>query len=177
MGRLDRQKGFDLLIEAFSRIAAKHPDWSVHILGDGSERAALEALIESKHLAGRVVLRGWVDDPVAELRAAELFVLSSRFEGFPNALLEAMACGLPAVACDCPGGPAEIIRAGTDGLLVPPEDTAALAAALEQLMSDDELRARLAGRASEVKRRFSVERFFEQWEAVLRGAEPHAIMG
>jgi GalNAc-alpha-(1->4)-GalNAc-alpha-(1->3)-diNAcBac-PP-undecaprenol alpha-1,4-N-acetyl-D-galactosaminyltransferase len=168
VGRLTSQKGFDLLIEAFSRIAEAHPNWSLKILGEGPERAALDKLIASKLLTRRVILAGWENDPTAVLRQSEVFVLSSRFEGFPNALLEAMACGLASISFNCESGPAEIIRDGIDGLLIAPEDDAALAAAMERLIADEPLRRRLGSEAARVVERFGVEQYFARWEAVLR---------
>jgi len=120
------------------------------------------------------VLAGWEPDPAAVLQQGDLFVLSSRFEGFPNALLEAMACGVPSISFDCPSGPAEIIRDETDGLLVPPEDVAGLAAAIDRAMTDEALRQRLSAEAVHVVERFSVERYFAHWDAVLRRDAPES---
>ena len=103
---LPRRKASTCSIDAFSRIADRHPQWSLKILGEGPARPSLERLIDAKRLGGRVVLAGWESDPAAVLRRCDLFVLSSRFEGFPNALLEAMACGLPSSQLRLP------IRAG-----------------------------------------------------------------
>lgn len=169
LGRLVESKGFDLLIEAFARLGPRYPDWSLLILGEGPARAGLEALRGRLGLDGRVGLPGWVSRPETVLGRADLFVLSSRFEGFPMALCEAMAAGVAVVAADCPTGPREIVRDGVDGLLVPAEDAAALAVAMERLMADGEERRRCAARAVEVVERFGMDRIMALWEAALEG--------
>jgi GalNAc-alpha-(1->4)-GalNAc-alpha-(1->3)-diNAcBac-PP-undecaprenol alpha-1,4-N-acetyl-D-galactosaminyltransferase len=176
MGRLDYQKGFDLLIDAFAQVGKDHPNWSLVILGEGPERRRLEEQIHSQGLEPRVRLLGWVPDPTAVLRNCDAFVLSSRYEGFPNALLEAMALGLPAVAVDCPSGPADIIRNEVDGLLVPSGDAPTLASALGRLMGDESLRHRLGAQAVEVVDRFSSERYYARWEAVLDQEPPEPVV-
>lgn len=167
MGRLSPEKGFDLLIEAFARVAPRHPDWTLVVLGEGPQRAELEQRIRRHGLETRVRLPGWTSEPQLILRTSGIFVLPSRYEGFPNALLEAMAWGLPAISFDCPNGPAEIIRHGVDGLLVPPGDVPALASALDRLMSDNAERQRLGTATAEVTERFSLRTFFERWGAVV----------
>jgi glycosyltransferase involved in cell wall biosynthesis len=169
VGRLVAQKGFDLLVGAFARVAPGFPDWRLLILGEGPERARLESLAARPGLAERVRLPGVSADPAPAYRRASLFALPSRFEGFPNALVEAMACGLPVVAADCPSGPAEIVRHGVDGLLVPAGDEAALAAALARLMADPGARRALGDAARGVTERFSLERVLGLWDAVLPG--------
>ena len=168
MGRLERQKGFDVLISAFRAVAHDHPDWRLVILGEGPERPALAKETIRLGLESRVLLPGTTDTPEDVLRECDVFVLSSRYEGFPNALCEAMACGLPVVSTDCPAGPREIIRDGLDGILVPPNNSAALAQALSKVMSDRGFRRQLAARATEVVRRFDANRIFDAWETLLR---------
>lgn len=163
-GRLVRQKGFDLLVDAFATLAERHADWTLVILGDGEERQALESQVERLGLAGRVLLPGVAGNIEDWYRRADIYVMSSRFEGFGNTLAEALAVGAPAVSFDCETGPATIIRDGIDGVLVPPEDVRGLTAALDRLMRDDVLRARLAERAIEARDRFSVERIARKWE-------------
>jgi glycosyltransferase involved in cell wall biosynthesis len=172
MGRLAHQKGFDLLIDAFARASEGQPNWSLAILGEGPERTRLAEQVRDRRLEGRVRLCGWVPDPTSVLRNCDAFVLSSRFEGFPNALLEAMALGLPSISFDCPSGPSEIVRHDVDGLLVPAEDIAALSATIKRLLSDDRLRNRLGTEAVHVAERFSSERYYARWDAVLRKEAP-----
>jgi len=167
MGRLVRQKGFDLLIEAFARCAGRHPEWSLVILGEGEERSNLESLISAVGLQDRVRLLGKVPQPSHILGQADLFVLSSRFEGFPNALMEAMACKLAVISTDCPNGPRDIIRDGVDGLLVPPDDVNALAKGMDRLMADPVERQRLGAAAMDVVERFSLEKIMSMWDELV----------
>ncbi len=168
VGRFDEQKGFDLLLDAFDLIADQHPNWNLVLVGDGPLRSEYESRIAAGTLTDRVLLAGWVENPWQALgKQADVFSLPSRCEGFPNALLEAMAAGLFPVAFDCQSGPAEIIRHKTDGLLVPNGNVAEFAEALSRVMSDDALRQRLADEALAVRTRFSVEHYFEQWNSLL----------
>jgi glycosyltransferase involved in cell wall biosynthesis len=111
---------------------------------------------------------GVIEDPLAVMRDARLFVLSSRYEGFPNALLEAMSAGAASISFDCEHGPADLIRHGENGLLVPPEDVGALAAAMHALLGDEPTRTRLRMAAVEVSRHFSMDTIMTQWNNVVR---------
>jgi GalNAc-alpha-(1->4)-GalNAc-alpha-(1->3)-diNAcBac-PP-undecaprenol alpha-1,4-N-acetyl-D-galactosaminyltransferase len=167
MGRLERQKGFDLLIDAFGRIAGRFPEWGLVILGEGSLRQELSTRIEALGLADRIRLPGVTASPAATLRRGDLFVFPSRYEGFGLTLAEAMAVGLPVIAADCPSGPAEIVRHEADGLLVPAEDAAALATAMSRLMADAAERHRLGDNARAAARRFHLSAAMPAWEALL----------
>jgi GalNAc-alpha-(1->4)-GalNAc-alpha-(1->3)-diNAcBac-PP-undecaprenol alpha-1,4-N-acetyl-D-galactosaminyltransferase len=167
MGRMEPQKGFDMLLQAFAQCAPKHPDWSLRIVGQGSELERLTALVDELRLGDRVSLDPVVKEPERVLRGSDLFVLSSRYEGFPMVLLEAMASGLPVVSFDCPSGPREMIREGVDGVLVPPNDIGALAGVLDRLMSAQDERQQLGRRAAEVIQRFGLPTVLAMWNELL----------
>lgn len=171
-GRLVPQKGVDLLLHAFAGLAAGHPDWSMDIYGQGPQRDELESLRDRLGLGERVRLPGFTSRLGAHLRQADIMVLPSRFEGFPNVLCEALARGVPAVAADCPCGPADIMVPEENGLLVPPEDAPALARALDRLINDPALRRRLAANAPDVLRRFPLKGFLDSWEALFQKTTP-----
>jgi glycosyltransferase involved in cell wall biosynthesis len=147
LGRLSHQKGFDVLIKSFAALADKHHDWRLVIYGEGPERPGLERLRAESGYANRISLPGLTKDSAGALQRASLFVLPSRFEGYPNALLEALASGLPVIATACPGGTAEILANGVYGILVPPDDVHAITAALDTMISAPSLRKAYASRA------------------------------
>ncbi|HEX7677365.1 MAG TPA: glycosyltransferase [Thermoanaerobaculia bacterium] len=161
-GRLEEQKGFDILISAFARVAAAHADWNVVILGEGREREALTRRARELGIGDRVTIPGFLPDSERIYARASIFAMPSRREGFPNALLEAMACSAVPVVSDCAPGMSEIVRHGIDGLVVPSQVVTPFSEALDRLMTDEEERRRFGERVSEVVTRFSVE------EAVAR---------
>ncbi|MFC6487611.1 glycosyltransferase family 4 protein [Nitratireductor sp. GCM10026969] len=166
VGRLERQKGFDLLIAAFRRVADDVPTTTLTIFGEGPERAALEQQARDLGLRERVRLPGVTTSPAGWIRSGNIFVLSSRFEGFPNVLLEALAAGMATVAFDCLWGPAEILTDGA-GILVPAGDTAGLGEALRRVALDDILRSRLAATGRAVAERYSQSTVLAQWDDVI----------
>jgi glycosyltransferase involved in cell wall biosynthesis len=167
LGRLTQQKGFDVLIKSFAALAAKHPSWRLAIYGEGPDRAQLERLRTMSGCEGRIMLPGLVKDSAEALGEASLFVLPSRFEGYPNALLEALACGLPVIATSCPGGTVEILANGAHGMLVPPDDVAAMTTALDAMMSTPDLRHAYAWKARRAVARLDITAVSKLWLDLL----------
>jgi glycosyltransferase involved in cell wall biosynthesis len=168
VGRLSEEKSVDRLLDAFWSIAPAHPLWDLVVLGEGPLRAALEAQVQKLGLQSRVRLPGRVGNVGDWYARADLYVLSSRVEGFSNTLGEAMAHGCAAVSYDCDTGPRHIIRDGVDGLLVRPVgDVPALAAVLGALMADDDQRARMGQQAVNVRERFSTKTVLAKWDALF----------
>jgi GalNAc-alpha-(1->4)-GalNAc-alpha-(1->3)-diNAcBac-PP-undecaprenol alpha-1,4-N-acetyl-D-galactosaminyltransferase len=166
-GRLVHQKGFDILIRAFAVVATDAPQLRLVIAGEGPDAQQLRDLAAGLGLGSRVTFLGNVRDLSALMRYAVAFVLSSRYEGFPNVLLEALACGLPTVAADCPVGPREILAGGQYGLLVPCNDAAALARAIARLVADAELRQQLSALGPIATAPYEKRRVVDAWESLL----------
>ncbi|MDE0031432.1 MAG: glycosyltransferase [Deltaproteobacteria bacterium] len=162
-GRLSSQKDYPTLVKAFARVAETRPCRLI-ILGEGGRRTSLERLVARLGLTGRVSLPGWADNPFAFMARAALFVLSSRFEGLPGVLVQALACGCPCVSTDCPAGPAEVLQDGRLGQLVPVGDPVRLAeamvSALERPVHRQTLRAGVAA--------FSAENAISAYEGLIR---------
>jgi glycosyltransferase involved in cell wall biosynthesis len=168
VGRLCQQKDFLTLIKVFSELAEYHPQWDLVIVGGGPEHEHLTGQVKALGLCERVFLPGIVGNLGEWYERCDLYAMTSRYEGFPNSLAEALAHGLPAVSFDCDTGPRDIIRNELDGLLVAPGDVDALRLALDRVMSDDVLRLRFAERAVEARERFSIEHVAGLWEALFR---------
>jgi glycosyltransferase involved in cell wall biosynthesis len=171
-GRLDRQKGFDLLLQAFVAVAQQVPDATLTIFGEGPEQQELSSLIDRLGLTGRARLSGRTRRPGDWINHGNLFVLSSRFEGFPNVLVEAMAAGMAVVAFDCAWGPAELVTHSETGMLVEVENVDQLARAMTELASDPDLRARISAAAPHAVDHLSLPRILAQWDQVIEAYEP-----
>jgi glycosyltransferase involved in cell wall biosynthesis len=167
VGRLTPQKGYDLLIPAFARVAASYPDWRLRICGSGPQREELEDMIRERRLEEVIELHGPARDFGAEIARASLFVLSSRFEGLPLVLLEAMSKGMGIVSFDCPTGPADVIEDHRNGILVPPGDVEALAAGVIELIEDPGLRRACAAGAVTTARGYTPAAIGPRWEALF----------
>ena len=167
VGRYERQKGFDLLIQAWAVVARQCPDWTLDVFGSG-EREEYEALIEKLGIdRSRCRLNGPTGRIQEEYLRSSIFAFSSRFEGFGMALVEAMACGLAAVSFDCPCGPKDIINDGVDGVLVRNGDVDAFSQALIALIQDAGLRGRLALNARKNVQRFRIEEIAKRWKSLF----------
>jgi len=167
-GRLESQKGFDLLIRAWENVGAAHPDWQLRIYGSGPRRDDLRRMILERGLYDRVLLMGRTKRLGEAMAAASLFVFSSRYEGFGMVIVEAMSKGLPVVSFDCPRGPGEIVRHGRDGILVPAGSVEGLADAVLELIDDAPRRLRYGAAAVENARGYAVDGVAERWQELLR---------
>ncbi len=169
LGRLEDQKRFDCLIQAFADFHLTHPDWMLRIRGSGTKRESLSLKAAELGIENCVEIADPTMAVDAEYANAAIYAMSSEFEGFPMTLLEAMASGLPCVSFTCPNGPSEIIKDGEDGFLVCPGDISALTARLIKLADDDELRHRMGTKARANIQRYDIGLIAEQWMNFLRG--------
>lgn len=167
VGRLCMEKGFDMLIEAFARIAKRYPEWKLRIVGGGDQESLLQALILKYAVGGQVELMGASSSPQAHMQTAMIYVTSSRVEGFPNALLEAMASGLAPISFDFSCGPRDLIEHQKSGLLVKANDVEALAQAIAYLIENTGVRETLAASASAVKQTYAIQEISHRWRALI----------
>lgn len=167
VGRLDPQKGFDLLIEAFCEIAERLPALQLVVLGEGALRSELAAAVAARDMGARVALPGRAGNMRQWYERADMFVLSSRFEGFPNVLLEAMAHGLPVVTTNCDYGPEDIVTDQRSGLIVPTGCPAALSAGMLKLAENENLRRDLGAQAQRAALAHDADAIARRWEHLL----------
>jgi glycosyltransferase involved in cell wall biosynthesis len=166
-GRLTPQKGFDMLIPAFAQVVAEHPEWTLQICGSGSRKRSLERRIAKFGLEDSVELVRPMESLRPVMEAASMYVLSSRFEGLPLVLLEAMSKGLPVVSFDCPTGPRDIVDDHRNGILVAAGDIDGLARGMIELVEDPELRRRFGAEAIETAQRYAMTEIGPRWDALL----------
>ncbi len=165
LGRLQPQKNHKMLIDAFAQISDEFPDEHLCIYGDGPDYQKTADYIAEKGMQEKIFLQGNIADVKSALCNAKLFVLSSDYEGLPNALMEAMATGTPSISTDCPcGGPKTLMQNGVHGILVPVKDTESLKNAMEKLLADNALRETLGKNARERAEIFRDEMIYKQWE-------------
>lgn len=167
VGRLVEDKAQDILLDAFAQTGEAFKDWRLAIVGEGRLGGQLRAQAKALGIAERVDWHGIVPDPYHFYRSAHVFALPSRIEGTPNALLEAMSCGLAVVVSDGAPGPLELVEDGVTGLIVPVNDPARLAAALRRLGNDGDLRARLGAAARERVTEYDLPRALVTWESIV----------
>ena len=163
---MEPQKNRRLLIEAFSDIQKNHPEYTLHIYGEGSQENELKILIKELGINNAVTLHGNVSDVHRQIADAEMFVLSSDYEGLSNALLEAMMMGLPYITTDCAGAK-EAVEDGVDGIIIPIRDRKKMAEAMERLISDADLRNRFSELAVKHSKQFEVRNVVTQWEQLF----------
>jgi glycosyltransferase involved in cell wall biosynthesis len=174
LGRLSFEKGQDMLLDAWAEVASRHPSWRLRLYGTGPEEDALRRRASELGLDASVEFPGATSDLESALTGASVFALSSREEGFPMAIIEAMAYGLPTVAFDCAPGVRELLTDGHDGLIVTPGNTVEFAAALDRLMDDEGLRDSLGEAARESVRRYAPDAIIDRWERQFVLVNPRA---
>ncbi|MEG1616804.1 MAG: glycosyltransferase family 4 protein [Bacteroidales bacterium] len=163
LGRFHPQKGYDLLIPAWIKVAKKHPDWQLYIYGKGDEKEKYRRLIQQNNLSDQVFLKDPVENVSEVLLKSSIYVMSSRYEGFGLVLSEAMQCGVPCVSVDCEAGPSEIIKDGIDGFVVPTLDMDLLTDRICKLIQDDELRKKMGRNASFNIQRYKIDDVMKTW--------------
>ena len=169
VGRLEKQKNFELLIKAFALLPAGFDEYTLHIFGEGNERENLTRLIQDLKLESKVFLEGNVKNVAERIYKATLFVLASDYEGMPNALMEAMSCGLPCISTDCLGGGARaLIKSGENGYLVNCNDITELSECMKAVLSSEDIRLKLGSNAAKINEQNSYEKIYSKWESFIK---------
>ena len=163
VGRYAEQKGYDLLIEVWSKIARKYPDWEINVYGHGEQEEMLQGLIETFHVTDSFKLNPPSKNIKEKYVESSIYVMSSRFEGFGLVLIEALACGLPCISFNCPHGPADIIKNGENGILVGNSNIEELANAIENLINDEEKRIKMGQQAQKIVQKYSPDNIMKMW--------------
>ena len=171
VGRLDYQKGFDRLIESWSIVKkdSEYSDWHLDIFGQGEWKEMLEEMIIRKGLSNSAMINKPTNSINEEYSKSSMIVMTSHYEGFGMVLVEAMLCGVPAIAFNCKCGPKDIIDDGRNGLLVPEGDVPALADAMKKLMRDEALRQKMGAEALKIRDKYSEERVMDSWVRLFEG--------
>ena len=169
VGRVSEEKGYDVLMKVAKKVLPDYPDWQWHLYGTGDQFEWLQQEVKNCHLESQVILKGNVKDAYQHYPEYALLVLPSYREGLPLVLLEAKACGLPMVSFDVTTGPREIIEDGRDGYLVPTYDLEQMAARIEELIDNLELRIRFSAHTKENLNKFQKEKIYEQWKDLIEG--------
>ncbi|MDY0133182.1 MAG: glycosyltransferase family 4 protein [Desulforegulaceae bacterium] len=167
VGRLTKAKGHDRLLEIFKKVSSLRPDWKLYIVGEGNLRTRLEEKIQDYGLNGKVILTGHVKNPLSLLKQAKIFVFTSYWEGFPNALCEAMAAGLPVLSFDCPSGPADIIVNGKNGVLISSQEHGAFVESLIELIDCSQKANKLGANARQITANLSVDSIMKKWAEMV----------
>ena len=167
IGRLDEQKGFDILIDVWKKVNAKHPDWILEIYGEGSLRKELQDKIDSLNLTDTLILKGNEKNIQLKYLESSIYVMSSRYEGMPMVLLEAMSCGLPLVSFDCPCGPKDIIKDGENGFLIKFGNIDEMAEKISYLIENEDKRIEIGKKSKELSYNYLEEKIMNQWKELF----------
>lgn len=168
VGRMNEQKGLEYLVETWSRVYKRHPDWSLHIYGDGEQRELLLSLIKKAGVSDVVYVNQATKQIIEKYLESSIYVMTSRYEGFPMVLIEAMSCGLPVVSFNCPWGPADIIRSGEDGFLVKYLDSEEEANRICELIENPNLRKEMGVKARQNIMRYGRDNIMKKWIDLFR---------
>lgn len=168
VGRLEDQKGYDLLIQSWVSVHQKYPDWILDIYGDGSQKTMLQSMISQYRLDDVVSLKGVTRDVRTELLQSDFYVMSSRYEGLPMVLLESLSCCLPIVSFDCPTGPAEIIENNDCGVLAMAGDTRDLSCKIVNMIENKSMRLKMSKNAGVKSKNYSIDKVMQKWDVLFR---------
>ncbi len=171
LGRMEKYKGFDVLLHAFRLINEKYPEYTLTIFGEGKEMPSLISLSEELGIKNKVIFPGTDENAVEKISKSSVFVLSSRFEGMPNALIEAMASGVPCVSADCDMGPCELIENGTNGFLVPVDSFEGIADAVIKILGDKQLSDKFSRNSLKIRDSHSISAVCDKWISYFRSCK------